>query len=46
MRKQKATVNMDDKQRTSLLMKAIKDAEEGLLCDLGSFAKYAEEDED
>lgn len=94
MRKQKATVNMDDKQRICLtrvlskderenfssfriyrekgkivlepvaqvpekdhwiykdrkalasLMKGIKDAEEGRLHDLGSFAKYAEDDKD
>ncbi len=94
MRKQKATVNMDDKQRICLtrvlskderenfssfriyrdkgkivlepvvlipekdhwiykdrkalasLMKGIKDAEEGRLHGLGSFAKYAEEDEE
>lgn len=94
MRKQKSTVNMDDKQRICLtrvlskderenfssfriyreegkiilepvaevpekdhwiykdrkalasLMKGIKDAEEGRLHNLGSFAKYVEEDED
>lgn len=94
MRKQKATVSMDDKQRICLtrvlskeerenfnsfriyrdkgkivlepvvlvpekdhwiykdrkalisLMKGIKDAEEGRLHDLGSFAQYAEEDEE
>lgn len=94
MRKQKHTVNMDDKQRICLtrilskeerenfssfriyrkgativlepvvevpaqdhwiykdpkalasLMKGIKDAEEGKLHDLGSFAKYAKEDDE
>ena len=35
-----------DKQALDSLMKGIKDAEEGRLQDLGSFAKYAKDDED
>ena len=34
-----------DRKALASLMKGIKDAEEGRLHDLGSFAKYAEEDE-
>ncbi len=35
-----------DRKALASLMKGIKDAEEGRLHDLGSFAKYAEDDED
>ncbi len=35
-----------DRKALASLMKGIKDAEEGRLHDLGSFAKYAEEDEE
>lgn len=35
-----------DPKALASLMKGIKDAEEGRLHDLGSFAKYAEDDED
>ena len=34
-----------DRKALASLMKGIKDAEEGRLHDLGSFAKYAEDDE-
>ena len=35
-----------DRKALASLMKGIKDAEEGRLHDLGSFAKYAEEDKE
>ena len=35
----------NDKEALASLMKGIKDAEEGRLLDLGSFAKYAKEEE-
>ena len=35
-----------DRKALASLMKGIKDAEEGRLHDLGSFAEYAEEDEE